>query len=250
MDDTRTLAERTIALLYGALCHLSFACGVALMVWGLHEGLRGSWGGLEGPQAWLVNALLVLQFPLLHTWLLSKQGEPVLTRFAPGRLGRDLCTTTFATFAALQLVLVFALWSPSGVVWWEATGPLRWGLQVAYALSWVAVVKTMGDAGLETQLGFLGWASVARGRSPRHAGFPQEGSFSLCRQPIYAAFALTLWTGPVWTPDRLALALTWTAYCVFGPLAKEARYRERYGQAYVAYQARTPYLIPWPRARA
>ena len=36
----------------------------------------------------------------------------------------------------------------------------------------------------------------------------------LIRQPIQVAFALTLWTPPVWTPDQLVLAVSFTAYCL------------------------------------
>jgi len=42
-------------------------------------------------------------------------------RFALG-LGRDLSTTTYASVASLELLLVFGLWSPSGVTCWEPTG--------------------------------------------------------------------------------------------------------------------------------
>ncbi|MCA8925939.1 MAG: isoprenylcysteine carboxylmethyltransferase family protein [Planctomycetes bacterium] len=234
--------DRVLAVGYGLTCHLSFLAGVAAMIYGLHEGLQGGFGPFRGAWALAANALLVLQFPLLHTLLLSKRGAPWLARLAPPHLARSLATTNFATFASLQLLTVFLLWSPSGVVWFEPSGPLRWGMQGLYALSWVLVVKTMGDAGLSTQLGYLGWWSVARGRQPQYPGFPQAKSFGVCRQPIYLAFALTLWTGPVWTPDHLAVALLWTGYCVVGPVFKERRYVQRYGEAFRAYQARVPFF--------
>jgi methanethiol S-methyltransferase len=40
---------------------------------------------------------------------------------------------------------------------------------------------------------------------PIFRDMPTRGLFRLIRQPIYAAFALTLWTVPVWTPDQLVL---------------------------------------------
>jgi protein-S-isoprenylcysteine O-methyltransferase Ste14 len=64
------------------------------------------------------------------------------------------------------------------------------------------------------------------------------------RQPIYVAFALTLWTVPVWTPDQLVLALTLTAYCLAAPRLKERRFERRYGERFRAYRQSVPYALP------
>lgn len=71
----------------------------------------------------------------------------------------------------------------------------------------------------------------------------QRGLFAVCRQPIYLGFALTLWTGPIWTPDRLLLATIWSSYCVLGPLHEERRYLRLHGEAFARYQQRMPYML-------
>jgi protein-S-isoprenylcysteine O-methyltransferase Ste14 len=76
---------------------------------------------------------------------------------------------------------------------------------------------------------------------------PTAGLFRLVRQPIYVAFALTLWTVPTWTPDQFVLAVVLTGYCVAGPALKEARYRRLYGRRFDAYRRLVPYWLPWPR---
>jgi protein-S-isoprenylcysteine O-methyltransferase Ste14 len=233
-----------VAVAYGLACHVAFALGVLAMIVGLHQGLRTGLGRLEGTAALVANAALVLQFPLLHSLLLSSAGSRFVARLAPLGLGRALATTTYGTLASLQVLVTFALWTPSGTVWWEATGPARVALDVAYAGSWLLVIKAMHDAGLGVQTGSLGWLAVARGQDPRYGPLPTQGLFRACRQPIYGAFALTLWTGAVWTPDRLALALTWTAYCLVGPLLKERRYARRFGRAFEVYRTQVPYMIP------
>lgn len=240
--------RRLVAVAWGLLCHGSFLVGVLAMLLGLHQGLRTGLGRLEGAAALVVNAALVLQFPLLHSFFLARPGQRLLAAVTPLGLGRALATTTYATFASLQVLATFALWSPSGVVWWEAQGASRVVLDVLYAGSWLLVVKAMHDAGLGVQSGSLGWLAVARGRDPRYGPLPTQGLFRACRQPIYGAFALTLWTGAVWTPDRLALAVAWTAYCVVGPVLKERRYERLFGDAFRAYRARTPYFVPRLRA--
>ena len=67
---------------------------------------------------------------------------------------------------------------------------------------------------------------------------------------VVLGFALTLWTGPVWTPDRLALAAVWTAYCMIGPRLKERRYLAWHGEAFRRYQSEVPYMAPRLRRAA
>jgi protein-S-isoprenylcysteine O-methyltransferase Ste14 len=68
--------------------------------------------------------------------------------------------------------------------------------------------------------------------------------FRLIRQPIYVAFSLTLWTVPVWTPDQLILAVSYTAYCLLAPRLKERRFAKRYGARFDRYRTAVPYALP------
>jgi protein-S-isoprenylcysteine O-methyltransferase Ste14 len=195
----------------------------------------------------VADALLVAQFPLVHSWLLSEPGRRLLARLAPGDLGRALAPTTFAGIASLQTLATFQLWSPSGITLHATSGGALWAWRALFAASWLFLLKALYDAGLGLQTGFVGWTSVLRGRAPRFGSFPTNGSFRCCRQPVYFGFALTLWTAPVHTLDGLLLAVAWTAYCAIGPLHKERRYRSRYGDEYARYQESVPYFLPWIR---
>lgn len=85
---------------------------------------------------------------------------------------------------------------------------------------------------------------------PVFPDMPTTGLFCVVRQPIYVAFALTLWTVPVWTPDQLVLASVLTAYCLLAPLHKERRLAARHGDEFARYRARVPYALPrFSRAR-
>ena len=236
--------QRGVALLHGVFCHAAFAAGIASMMLGLYSGLAFGRGALRGFAALAVDALLVLQFVVLHSFLLSARGRALLARLVPLGIGRELGTTSFAAISSLQLLLVFVAWSPLGPVWWEAHGALLVVMSVAYALSWGLLLKAMADAGLAVQTGFLGWGAVVRDRAPHYGDFPSRGLFRFVRQPIYLAFALTLWTGPVWTPDHLLLAIVWTLYCVAGPVLKERRYRAVYGDRFQRYRELVPYWVP------
>jgi ubiquinone biosynthesis O-methyltransferase len=246
--EDRAAARRvTVALLYGAVCHLLFAAGVATMIAAMAFGMSRSAGPLAPPWSWVANALLLLQFPLAHTFLLSPRGFGVLRRLAPRAVAADLASTTYAAIAGAQVLLLFGLWSPSGTIWWEARGGWLVLLLGLYAASWLLLQKAILDAGIALQTGFLGWWAVARGVKPAYPPMPRRGLFRLVRQPIYVAFALTLWTVPVWTPDQLAVALVLTLYCLVGPLFKEARFRRRFGAAFDLWARDVPYWLPWPR---
>jgi protein-S-isoprenylcysteine O-methyltransferase Ste14 len=233
-----------LALGLGLLCHLTFAAAVLAMIVAMFFGLSESLGRVPWPWALAANAALIMQFPLAHSLLLTGPGGRLLERLIPGPYGRTVATTTYALIASLQLLALFALWTPSGIVWWRAEGAVFWLVCAAYALSWAILAKASFDAGAEVQSGALGWMSLLGRIRPIFPDMPTLGLFRVIRQPIYAAFALTLWTVPVWTPDQLALAISFTAYCLIAPRLKERRFAARYGERFARYRAATPYMLP------
>ncbi|MEM9781058.1 MAG: isoprenylcysteine carboxylmethyltransferase family protein [Pseudomonadota bacterium] len=239
-----------LAAAWGGLCHLAFAAGVGAMIVAMYFGMSRTLGSVPWPWALLTNGLLILQFPFAHSLLLTPRGGRLLARLAPGGHGKTLATTTYATIASLQLLALYTLWTPSGIVWWQAEGALYWIMTLLYAASYLLLMKASFDAGAEVQSGMLGWTSLARGVKPIFPDMPETGLFRVVRQPIYVSFAMTLWTVPVWTPDQLALAISYTAYCLIAPLHKERRFTRLYGARFQAYRARVPYWLPLPRRRS
>lgn len=233
-----------LALTMGAFCHLIFAIAVLSMIVAMFFGMSESFGTVPWPWAILANAALIVQFPLLHSFLLSKRGTGIVSRLIPGPHGPTLSTTTYAIIASLQLAALFLLWTPSGIIWYRAEGTAFVLICAAYAATWLLLLKASFDAGAEVQSGALGWMSLLGKIKPVFPDMPTQGLFRLIRQPIYVAFALTLWAVPVWTPDQLALAISYTAYCLFAPRLKEKRFEQRYGVAFDRYRADVPYVVP------
>jgi protein-S-isoprenylcysteine O-methyltransferase Ste14 len=242
--------HRAVAVAYCVMCHTLFAVGVGTMIAAMFFGMSRSFGRVSSPWSLLANALLQAQFPFLHSVLLSPFGALALRRLAPDAIASWMVTTTYAAVASVQVLLLFALWTPSGVTWWRAEDATLWLMTGLYAMAWLLLVRAIWDAGLAFQTGFLGWWAVANDRAPLYPPMPTTGLFRIVRQPIYVAFALTLWTVPTWTPDQLAVALVLTTYCLFGPLLKEKRFRERFGRDFLTYASRVPYWSPWPRPPA
>ena len=233
-----------LALGLGVLCLAMFAAGVLTMIVAMYFGLSESFGTVPWPWAALANAALIVQFPLAHSLLLTGPGGRLLARLIPGPHGQTLATTTYATIASAQLLALFVLWTPSGVVWWRADGAVFWAITAVYVASWLILMKSIFDAGADLQTGALGWMSLMARIRPVFPDMPTQGLFRLIRQPIYVAFALTLWTVPVWTPDQLVLAVSCTAYCLLAPRLKERRFAARYGDRFDRYRAEVPFMLP------
>jgi methanethiol S-methyltransferase len=233
-----------LALSLGVLCHALFAVAVLSMIVAMFFGLSESLGRVPWPWAALANAALIVQFPLIHSVLLTGPGNRWLAKLIPAPHGAILATTTYAIIASAQLLALFALWTPSGIIWWRAEGATFWAVCAAYAASWLILAKASFDAGAEVQSGALGWMSMLARIRPVFPDMPTQGLFRFIRQPIYLAFALTLWTVPVWTPDQLALAVCYTAYCLLAPRLKERRFAARYGAQFDRYRKSVPYVVP------
>ena len=248
LSPPRGLARIMVALCFGALCHALFGLAVLSMMIAMYFGMSDSFGIVPWPWAALANFALIAQFPLVHSLLLTGRGGAWLARTIPGPHGATLSTTTYAIIASAQLLMLFALWTPSGIVWWRAEGLLFWALCIAYATSWLLVAKASFDAGVEVQSGALGWLSLLAKIKPIFPDMPTTGLFAIMRQPIYVAFSLTLWTVPVWTPDQLVLAVCYTAYCLLAPRLKERRFAKRYGVRFDQYRDTVPYILGKPKA--
>jgi methanethiol S-methyltransferase len=81
-----------------------------------------------------------------------------------------LSTTTYVTIAALGIFALFALWSPTGTIWWQAHGPALAIPVSLYATSWLLLGKSMADAGLALQTGSLRWIALLRDVDPGPTG--------------------------------------------------------------------------------
>jgi methanethiol S-methyltransferase len=154
-----------LALIFGTLCHMVFAAGVLPMILAMFFGLSESFGTVPWPMAMLANAALIVQFPLAHSLLLTGRGGRLLARLIAGPQGQTLATTTYAIIASAQLLALFALWTPSGTVWWRAEGGAFWMVSAAYAMQ--SSEKGDDHGAAQCDVGFAGDRYDWRGRTAR-----------------------------------------------------------------------------------
>lgn len=250
MTTSSPLLRKAVALAYGALCHGLFALAALTMVVVMGSGMTLALGAVPPPLDIAANVLLLAQLPLGHSLLLTERGRRVLKWLAPRNVASDMAPTVYVIIASIQLFALFALWTPSGVVWWQAEGWLFPVWLALFAASWALLgLATLSSFALQS--GFNGWSAVFLGRRVRYPDMPTDGLYRLTRNPIYVSFALTTWTVPVWTPDQFLVATALTTYCIVGPLLKEERWRRIHGARFEVYARDVPFWLPrlWPRRR-
>ena len=236
--------EKVIAIIYGLFCHGIFVAAGLLMFFTLFFGFSTQITPFEKFSGLTVNIILLLQFPLLHSFLLSKKGKMFLRLFYSRRFSGKLDTTIYATIASAQLFLLFFFWKPSGILLWKAEGVFYILLTFCYLLGWLLLTVSSFQAGLSVQTGALGWVSVFRNINVKYPNMPNFGLFRIIRHPIYFSFSIILWASPYFTVDKIIVAIIYTFYCVSAPLFKERRFVAIYGEKFLKYRARTPYFIP------
>ncbi len=239
-----SLKQKCFALAWGVICHMLFVCAIGAMAYSLFNGMQVGYGLFQGYWAWIVNFLLLLSFPFGHSLALSSRGKRLLQKITPFELGKELLSTTFVSLSSLQLMFIFFAWSPSGLIWWEAPVRCLYILIPLAGVFWALLGKSMYDAQLSVQLGYLGWLSILKNKQPNYESFSRKGIYRKIRQPIYLSFALILWTSSVWSVDQLILASGWTAYCFFGAKIKEKRFLRFFGNPFSEYQKEVPFWIP------
>ena len=94
--------SKLLAVFYGLLCHSVFLVAGAIMFFTILTGFQFSVGPLEGLFAVAINFLLLIQFPVGHSFFLSNRGMKVLEIFAPKSYAKTLRTTVYATIASVQ----------------------------------------------------------------------------------------------------------------------------------------------------
>jgi protein-S-isoprenylcysteine O-methyltransferase Ste14 len=241
--------QRYTALMYGIACHLLFGLAIATMAVALFTGLQIGKGSFHGWAGVGANSLLILSFPIFHTRLLSPKGRRFMSKLVPFGIGPQLSWTVFSTIASLQLLAVFWFWSPSGIIWWQATGWLRIAIGVAALGAWLLLRESMAQSQITVQTGYIGWSSVFFNRKATYNPFSTSGLYRYVRQPIYISFTLVLWLTATMTPDLFVLASGWTAYCIIGSALKEKRFIRCFGEAFRQYQTKVPFWIPWARKK-
>ena len=193
-------------------------------------------GPRRAPAALPWDGLLAFQFGAIHSLVLWPPARRRLAAWFPAELyGCIFCTVT-----CLSLLLTFACWRASPVVFWSLAGWPRAVIQAAFVASWIALIYSLSLTGLGYQTGWTPFVHWLRGRPAPRREFTPRGAYHFFRHPVYLSFLGLVWFTPRMTLDHAVLTGIWTVYILVGSYLKDRRLTYYLGDAYRAYQARVP----------
>ncbi|MCE9605511.1 MAG: hypothetical protein K8U03_11505 [Planctomycetia bacterium] len=232
MDDVRRMDARRIAgISVGVGVHAFFVVTVYYL-YGFLEGCPPRPGGAN--LIW--DALLGLQFAVVHSLLLWHGVRDRLERFIPGAFyGLFFCFATCAT-----LLLAISQWEVGTWAVWQLEGAARTAMQATFIATWGLLLYSLSLNGFGYQTGFTPWWHWVRRRPLPRREFKPRGAYLLLRHPVYLSFMGLLWFTPDMTIDRAVLTGLWTIYIFVGSHLKDLRLIYYVGERYRQYQTRVP----------
>lgn len=190
------------------------------------------------PQGLSINTLLILFFSAPHSLLLNSKIKATFLKFIPNAL----YSTFYSLHSCIAIVLMDLYWVDFGGSLYNLTGSQEIFFNVLYILSWLFMLWAMISTGLFRQSGIEEWYLSLRGKKIKYS-LGQNGAYTLCRHPIYAAFIAMIWTTPHMTYDHLFLTILWSIYIFWGAGQKEKRLmRNRSYKSYAEQVTAFPFI--------
>jgi len=221
---------RMLGIAFGLATHALFAVTVWHLFWFLKD------GAAEGPGPLPWNGLLAIQFGAIHSLVLWPPSRRCLAAWFPAEFyGCIFCTVT-----CLSLLVTFACWRASPIVFWSLAGWPQIAIQAAFVASWIALFYSLSLTGLGYQTGWTPFVYWLRGRPVPRREFIPRGAYRFFRHPVYLSFLGLVWFTPRMTLDHAVLTGVWTGYILVGSYLKDRRLTYYLGESYRAYQAKVP----------
>lgn len=189
--------------------------------------------------AW--DAMLSFLFFIQHSTMIRRSVRAKMTNLIPAHFHSAL----FSLASSAVLLMLVALWQPSGVMLIELQGPWRWLTNSLFFLAIAAVVWGVRSLGAFDPFGKEAIKEQLLGRQQPAQPFTLKGPYLWVRHPLYFFTLILIWARPDLTGDRLLLNILWSAWIYLGTLLEEKDLLIDFGEAYERYQRQVPMLIPW-----
>ena len=189
----------------------------------------------------LLDTLLCLLFFIQHSIMVRRGFRLWLTR----SVRADFHGALYAAASGLVLLLLAGLWQPVGSVLWTPPGPFRWAMIMVFLAAGAGAwwgSKSLGDF---DALGVKPALRAFDSQKPITATpFTVRGPYRWVRHPLYLFSLIIIWSGPVFTVDRLLHNGLWTIWIIIGATMEERDLVDCFGEAYRSYQKTVPMLLP------
>lgn len=237
----------TLALLFGIACYVLFV-GAFVYLMGFVEN-AGALTGLDSGRATgslsapLIDLALLGLFAAQHSVMARKRFKALWTRIIPRSVERSV----YVLLASASLALLCWQWRPLPGVVWQVSDAL--GRAALVGLSLVGWALVFISSFLINHFDLLGLRQVYLAWSRRgYASIPFRLTtlYRLVRHPMMLGFLIAFWAAPRMTTGHLLFALVTTIYILAAVRFLEERDLAReLGPAYVAYQRKTPMILPF-----
>ena len=189
----------------------------------------------------LLDTLLCLLFFTQHSVMVRRGFRLWLTRIVRA----DFHGALYAAVSGTILLLLAGLWLPVGSALWVPADPIRWAMIALFLAAGAGAwwgSKSLGDfdaLGVKPALRAFG-SQKAVAATP----FTVRGPYRWVRHPLYLFSLIIIWSGPVFTADRLLHNGLWTIWIVIGATMEERDLVACFGDDYRSYQQTVPMLLP------
>jgi len=188
-----------------------------------------------------VDALLCLLFFVQHSFMVRGRFRLWLTRFVRA----DFHGAFYAAASGACLLMLVGFWQPVARAIWQPPDPIRWVMTGIFLAAGIGAWWGSRSLGEFDALGITPAMQVFRqGPSAGTLAFTVRGPYRWVRHPLYLFSMVIIWTGPVFTWDRLLHNTLWTIWIVVGATMEERDLVECFGDAYRSYRQRVPMLLP------
>lgn len=188
----------------------------------------------------VVDTLLSLAFFVQHSCMVRKSFRRRLDSFIPHHYQGAVYTIA----SGLVLLAFVALWQSSERILLEVHGLPGEIMRSFYFLSLLGMCWGMWALRSVDMFGLDPIIKNLRARPSISKPFTIRGPYRWVRHPLYLFMIILFWSCPILTTDRLLFNFLWTIWVIVGTILEERDLADDFGDAYRAYQANVPMLLP------
>ncbi|NWF68700.1 MAG: isoprenylcysteine carboxylmethyltransferase family protein [Chloroflexi bacterium] len=195
---------------------------------------------------WII-LLTLLIFAVPHSLLAGQNVKNWIRERLGARAYEGFYRIGYNVFATITLLPISALLvlAPGAPVW-HIEGAALWPLLALQAVGAVGFALSLLQIDLWRFAGVRQLLAYVRGEALPLADEPLQthGVYSIVRHPLYLFSLLVMWPLGTMYESTLALNTAATLYFIIGSRLEERRMVAAFGQPYIEYQRRVPWLIP------
>jgi protein-S-isoprenylcysteine O-methyltransferase Ste14 len=193
-----------------------------------------------------IDFALFFGFGFFHSLLAQKPVQTVLKKVVPAQCIRAF----YLCFCGLTVLLLMGCWQNTGVLLWVVPGLSAQTLSLlSIIIYWSLLALCARILSQFDTLEFFGFRQIYSkqdqvDKMSAGGAVLQTGYFAKMRHPIYFFSLLAIVLTPMMSLDRFIIFSASVLYLFFAIPVEERKLEARFGEAYRAYKAKVPAVLP------